>query len=212
MSAVTEPAESFAQAAPDAPTLPTSPPEPFPVLAWYGVPEEHTTVERYRELADAGFTHSLITVSNADAAAKQLEVGKATGMKVIASCGDLLGEKAEVTVKRFKDHPALGGYYVRDEPSTGDFAKVAAQVKQIQAVDDRHPCYVNLFPNYATTGKDGQLGADTYQEYVDRFVREVPVPILSFDHYPVVAGFGGAGRREGWLPAPRCGRAVRGTH
>jgi hypothetical protein len=63
-------------------------------------------------------------------------------------------------------------------------------VKRIQAVDARNPCYINLFPNYATAGKDGQLGADTYQEYVDRFVREVPTPIISFDHYPVVAGFG----------------------
>jgi len=158
------------------------------------VPEEHTTVERYRELANAGFTHSFSSASSADKAAKQLEVGKATGVKLIVACGDLLGEKAEAAVKRFKDHPALGGYYVRDEPPAGDFAKVAAQVKGMQAVDDRHPCYVNLFPNYATTGKAGQLGTATYQEYVDRFVREVPVPIISFDHYPVVGGFGRNGR------------------
>jgi hypothetical protein len=77
---------------------------------------------------------------------------------------------------------------VRDEPSANEFAKVAAQVKRIQAVDERRPCYVNLFPSYASTGPDGQLGTATYQEYVDRFVREVPVPVLSFDYYPVVGG------------------------
>jgi hypothetical protein len=178
----------------EAPATLTAPAEAFPVLAWYGVPETETTVARYRELADAGFTHSLISVSNADSAFKQLEVGKATDVKLVVSCGELLGDKAEATVKRFKDHRALGAYYVRDEPPAGDFATVAEQVKRIQALDDRHPCYVNLLPNYATTGKAGQLGTDTYQEYVDRFVREVPVPILSFDHYPVVAGFGAAGR------------------
>ncbi len=179
--------------------LPT-PPAPFPVLAWFGVPEQETTVARYRELADAGFTHSLISVGNADAVARQLAVGKATGVKLIAACQDFLGAKAEATVRRFKDHPALGGYYVRDEPSARDFAEVAAQVKRIQAADDRHPCYVNLFPNYATAGSTGQLGTATYSDYVDRFLREVPVPMVSFDHYPVIAnGVGGpASLRPEW--------------
>jgi len=51
---------------PDAPTTRTAPREAFPVLAWSGVPEEHTTVERYRELANAGFTHSFSSASSAD--------------------------------------------------------------------------------------------------------------------------------------------------
>src|SRR5262249_12974865 len=57
----------------------------------------------------------------------------------------------------------------------------------------------NLFSNYATAGKRGQLGTDTYQESIDRFVREVPVPQLSFDHYPVVAfGSRRPSLRPGW--------------
>src|SRR5690606_7004218 len=28
----------------------------FPIWAWIGIPAEHASVERYRELADAGFT------------------------------------------------------------------------------------------------------------------------------------------------------------
>jgi hypothetical protein len=194
LSAHGKPPERLEPGDPKAPTTLTTPADAFPILAWNGVPEAETTVARYRELAGAGFTHSLISVSNADQAFKQLEVGKATDVKLIVSCGDLLGEKAATTVKRFKDHPALGAYYVRDEPSAGDFVTVAAQVKRIQTVDSRHPCYVNLFPNYATTGTAGQLGTATYQEYVDRFVREVPVTIISFDHYPVVAGFSADGQ------------------
>jgi hypothetical protein len=58
-------------------------------------------------------------------------------------------------------------------------------------VDPAHPCYINLFPNYATPA---QLGTATYQDYVDRFMAEVPVPFLSFDHYPVTA----AGLRPEW--------------
>jgi hypothetical protein len=87
---------------------------------------------------------------------------------------------------------------VRDEPPASEFAKMAAQVKRIQAVDDRHPCYINLFPNYATTGEAGQLGTVTYHEYVDRFVREVPVSFISFDHYPVLDGLGAEAADGGW--------------
>jgi hypothetical protein len=182
------------QPSPDQNKLPV-PVELFPVLAWGGPP---TTQEAYRELADAGFTWNLTAVGNAEAAATALDVAKATGVKQIVCCVELQGPDPEPTVKRFKDHPALGGYYVRDEPSAGEFAKMAAQVRRIQAVDDRHPCYINLFPNYATTGEAGQLGTVTYQEYVNRFVREVPVPFISFDHYPVLDGFGADAAGGAW--------------
>jgi hypothetical protein len=179
-------------------TLPV-PPEAFPILGWAGVPEQQTSLKRYREMADAGFTINFASASNADGVLKQLDIAKTTGLKMLVSCGDLLNEKAAVTVNRLKGHPALAGYYVRDEPSASDFATVAAQVKRIQAADKRHPCYVNLFPNYATPGRTSQLGTDTYQQYVDRFVQEVPVPIFSFDHYPVTAGPDGhASLRPEW--------------
>ncbi len=175
-------------------TLP-APAEPFPVLAWGGPPTER---DRYRELAEAGFTLNLTAVGNADAAARALDVVRAAGVKQIVMCSELQGPDPGPTVRRFKDHPALAGYYVRDEPSARDFAQVAAQVKRIQAADARHPCYVNLFPTYATTGPAGQLGTATYPEYVERFVRDVPVPFLSFDHYPVLEGFGAAGAADAW--------------
>jgi hypothetical protein len=169
--------------------------ELFPVLAWGGPP---TTVERYRELAEAGFTYNLTAVGTADAAAKALDVAEATGVKQIVMCSELQGPDPGPTVRRFKDHPALAGYYVLDEPPAGEFARVAAQVKRIQAVDAGHPCYVNLFPIHATAGEAGQLGTATYQEYVDRFVRDVPVPFLSFDHYPMLDGFGAEAAGETW--------------
>lgn len=77
----------------------------------------------------------------------------------------------------------MAGYYLRDEPNTADFPALAEWTKRIQAIDVAHPCYINLFPNYANAG---QLGSATYQEHLDRFIKEVPVPWLSFDHYPVV--------------------------
>ena len=68
---------------------------------------------------------------------------------------------------------------------------LAEWTKRLQAVDPAHPCYINLFPNYADAG---QLGAATYPAYVAQFIAQVPVPILSFDHYPVV----GSSLRAEW--------------
>ena len=154
----------------------------LPILAWGGPPQEHTTVERYRELAECGFTWNYSGFSSADEVAKALEVAKATGIKLLFSCPELAGDP-EGTARRFKDHPALGGYYLRDEPSAANFAELAAWAKRVQSVDPHHPCYINLFPNYATPD---QLGTRTYREHVERFVAEVPVQLISFDHYPVV--------------------------
>jgi hypothetical protein len=152
------------------------------ILAWSGPPAGETNAERYRELAEAGFTHNFSGFANADAMAKALDVAQAAGIKQFISIPELNSDP-EKMAERFKRHPALAGYYLRDEPSVGDFPALATLTKRIQAVDSIHPCYINLFPNYAN---QQQLGAATYREHLDRFIREVPVPWISFDHYPVV--------------------------
>jgi hypothetical protein len=154
----------------------------LPILAWGGPPQDQTTAERYRELAECGFTHNYSGFSNNEMVAKALDVADVAGVKLIPSWPELQKDP-EAAANRFKDHPALGGYYLRDEPPATLFAELAAWAKKIQSNDAAHPCYINLFPNHATPD---QLGAPTYQAYVDRFVAEVPVPFLSFDHYPVV--------------------------
>jgi hypothetical protein len=154
----------------------------IPILAWSGPPANETNVERYRELAEAGFTHNFSSFANADAMQQALDVAHAAGIKQFISIPELQSAPEKVA-ERFKGHPALAGYYLRDEPSAADFPALAAWAKRVQAVDANHLCYLNLFPNYANPG---QLGTATYKEHLDRFIREVPVPFISFDHYPVV--------------------------
>src|SRR6187397_2140895 len=60
--------------------LPDAP--PLMILAWAGPPEPETTAERYRELADAGFTHNYTGFGSAAAMAKALDVAKAAGLKL----------------------------------------------------------------------------------------------------------------------------------
>jgi hypothetical protein len=152
------------------------------VLAWIGPPAEQTTPERYRELAACGFTQSFSGFPNLEAMLRALDVGQGAGVKLFVSCPELASDP-EGTARRCMGHPALAGYHLRDEPSAGDFAALAAWAKRIQAVDPGHGVYINLLPTYATPA---QLGTPTYAEYVERYLAEVPVPYLSWDHYPVV--------------------------
>lgn len=158
------------------------PPEPIPIHAWIGPPDGETTVERYRELKDAGFTHSFSGFLDNDAMEAALDIAGNCGIKLFVST-PVLRKDPEGTVGRFKDHPALAGYHLRDEPNAKDFADLAAWTKTIRALDDEHFCYINLFPNYASSE---QLGTATYLEHVERFVGEVPVQVLTFDFYPIV--------------------------
>lgn len=156
--------------------------EPMPVLAWIGPPAEQTAPERYRELADAGFNISFSGFPSAEKFAQALEVAREARVKLMVSCPELKSDP-EGTVRRFMGHPAVAGYYLRDEPNARDFKELGEWVRRIRAVDDAHPCYINLFPTYANAE---QLGTPTYREHVARFLAEVPLQVLSFDHYPIV--------------------------
>jgi hypothetical protein len=154
----------------------------IPILAWYGIPHKETTLQRYLELKESGITYDLSYFPNADSMELGLDIAQKAGIKLFIDCPELK-TKTQETVKRFMNHPAIAGYMLRDEPNRSDFPQLGEWVKKIRAIDDKHFCYLNLFPNYAT---EQQLGTKTYQEHVDLFVAEVPVQVISFDHYPVV--------------------------
>lgn len=165
----------------------------FPVLAWIGVPEGETTIARYEELRGSGITHNFSTFSNAEAMEKALKIAQKTGVKMIIACPELKTDPKK-TVRRFKNHPAVAGYYLRDEPGRSEFKELGDWAKKIRAIDDKHFCYLNLLPNYADAN---QLGVKTYREYVNIFIKEVPLQLLSFDHYPVI-GDSSRAVRENW--------------
>lgn len=170
--------------------LPATDLKQIPVLGWYSIPPEQTTLARYQELKAAGITHSFTFFPNTASLEKALKTAHKAGVKIIISCPELQSETKK-TVKRFMHDPALAGYFLTDEPAPQDFEKLGKWVKKIRAIDDRHFCYINLLPNYADMK---QLGVKDYREYVHRFIQEVPVKLLTFDFYPIV----GDTMRENW--------------
>jgi hypothetical protein len=154
----------------------------IPILAWFSVPPEQTTLERYLELRESGITVNLSFFNDAESMSRALDTASAAGIKMIVYCPELK-TATETTIRRFMNHPAVLGYMLRDEPGRSDFQDLREWAERISKTDDSHFCYLNLFPNYAT---EEQLGTKTYQEYTDLFIKEVPVQFISFDHYPVL--------------------------
>lgn len=158
----------------------------IPILGWYSIPPEEATVSRYLEMKDAGFDISFSFLSNPEDVQKSLDAAQKAGMKIVISCPELKSETEKI-VKRFMNHPALAGYFLRDEPAVDAFTELGTWAKKVNANDPKHFCYVNLFPNYATSE---QLGTSDYREYVNKFAKEVPMHFLSYDSYPLTSAKG----------------------
>jgi hypothetical protein len=158
----------------------------IPILGWYSIPPEEASPARYLEMKEAGFDISFSFLGSPQDVQKSLDAAHGAGIKIVISCPELKDE-TEMIVKRFMNHPALAGYFLRDEPALDAFADLGNWAKRVNAVDPRHFCYVNLFPNYATPL---QLGTADYREYVNKFAKEVPLHFLSFDSYPLTSAEG----------------------
>jgi hypothetical protein len=171
----------------------------IPIITYGGVPDG--TPERYRELKEAGIDICWAWTDMANAP-KALDNAHKAGVKIILNCPELKTD-TEKAVKSVMNHPALAGYVLSDEPPASMFKELSEWVRAIQAVDSKHFCYINLLPNYATFHQlgidDKELyGVPSYREYVETFIREVPVPFISFDHYPVIEQNGAISLREQW--------------
>jgi hypothetical protein len=155
----------------------------FPIMAWNGAPKDPAVLQKMREcgLTIAGF-----------AAPGTLDACRAAGLKAIVSDARTSGydwanvdeAKARKNIKslvaKVRRHPAVFGYYLRDEPDAGMFpglAKVATLLRELSP--GKWP-YINLFPDYATPG---QLGNANYSEYLERFIATCHPTIISYDNY-----------------------------
>jgi hypothetical protein len=168
--------------------------KPIPTLAWGGVPTNMASIERYKELREAGITLSLVRPTSPDSMELLMDMANKAGVKLFVRCPELKTEPEKV-VRRFMNHPALAGYFLRDEPHRSEFEELGKWVKRIQAVDAKNLCYINLLPSFA---QPKQLGTSTYQEYITDFYATVPTQVVSFDNYPVLQTPSGRILRKDW--------------
>lgn len=158
-----------------APAIGQTPPrfvqDRFAIGFWVGPQTSENLRERYREIAEANFT--LVIGSHGMDISKQFELCREFGLKAIVDASGLA----------LPAHDACWGYSLRDEPGAAQFPELAHRAEEARALQPGKFGYINLFPNYASAA---QLGAPSYEEYVEKFVRDVKPEVLSMDHYPLM--------------------------
>ena len=163
--------------------------EKMPILSWHSVKLAESSAKSFRELAECGYTHSLSTIwDNEDPTTKYnanlleiaLNYAQQNNLKVIAGCHELHTD-TENTVKRFMNHPAVVGWFLKDEPVLAEIPGLGVLANKIRAIDNKNFVYVNLRPSDATPG---QMGTNSYTTYLNAYIEHIPVDFLSFDKYP----------------------------
>lgn len=146
---------------------------------------------------------------------EQLDIAKKHGLKALVynpllrptSLDDPEKKaKLDALVDSVKNHAALAGYHITDEPSATTFAEWAKLVKYLKERDPAHLGYINLFPTYAnqqqlgvnlTTKPTGPLGypdnfagigannqtVEFYNEHLRQYIELLQPEIISYDHY-----------------------------
>jgi hypothetical protein len=157
----------------------------IPVMSWGGIAQTEISVENYKKLKDVGVNIDIAFFASADAIATALDAAGKAGVKLMISCPELKSDP-EKTANRFKNHTALEGYYLGDEPGKPLFQELADIQKRLKIADPKHYSFVNLYPNI--NSNKSKFGTKDYEEYISTFDKLFPAPYISFDFYPVVDG------------------------
>jgi hypothetical protein len=158
----------------------------FPIMAWNWTPKDPAALQKMRE---GGLTIAGFVVPDA------LDACRAAGLKAIVSdarvsdydWGKVNEAKARNNivslVSEVGQHPAVFGYYLRDEPSAEMFPGLATVATLIRELSPGKWPYINLFPDYANSR---QLGTTNYSEYLERFIATCHPTIISYDNYSLM--------------------------
>jgi hypothetical protein len=158
----------------------------FPIMAWGSAPGNSAVLS---EMADCGINvagfvapEHLDAISQAGLRAFVMDY-RASGYDFQNVDPNVVKENVNGLVKEVGSHPALYGYYLKDEPNMNEFPGLAIVSDAfLEKSPDKIP-YINLFPNYAS---QNQLGTENYWNYVEGFINEVNPPMISYDHYALM--------------------------
>src|SRR5688572_14329132 len=155
----------------------------FPIMAWNHPPDDPAALKKMAEcgITVAGFAFP-----------PQLDAIHAAGMTAIVSDPRVGGydwtkvdeaearKKVASLVAEVNDHPAVFGYYLRDEPPASMFGGLGTVASIVRELAPGKWPYINLFPLVA---EPWQIEAKGYDQYLDQFIDTCKPPILSYDHY-----------------------------
>ncbi|MBX3023547.1 hypothetical protein KF840_01415 [bacterium] len=167
--------------------------QPFILTFWCAPPLPVLDDARMAEIAAAGFTtlgapcegdlepaENLRMLALAERHGLRAWVADHRLYSAAAGAADGSALTAAV-VDTYRAAPALAGYVVADEPITSQFPRLAPVVAALRAADPARLAYINLLPDYVPPPL---LEAESYPDYLERFVAEVRPRMLSVDYYP----------------------------
>lgn len=176
-----------------APLGDAAPRHPFILTFWCAPPLAQLDDARMAEIAAADFTTvGAPCEGDLDEAGnrRMLDLARRHGLRAwvadhrlyaaAAGAADAAALAAAVAAS-YREAPALDGYVVADEPTTAELTRLAPVVAALAAADPDRLAYVNLLPDYVPPKL---LGADSYADYLERFVADVHPRLLSVDYYP----------------------------
>jgi hypothetical protein len=162
-------------------------PEEFAILAWGWAPADVDLIRGVREcgcnLAGIIPIESLDVVRDAGLKCFVFDPTTHVGDAEARLSDDEIEKRVRALTQKVARHPAVYGYYLRDEPGAGAFDGLARWTAAFRRIAPETPSYINLFPNYAN---EAQLGVKTYEEYLERFLTAVKPPVLCYDHYALM--------------------------
>jgi len=155
----------------------------IPIFAFHGVPPgKFSTVEQFTRMKKSGIDICYTVFNSKEEIAIALNASQRAGTKLIINIHFPQTDILEI-VKAFKDHPALYGYALADEPGPNQFEDLKKIIYKIKELDNHNAIYINLYPNYVSKEVINNF---SYEGYLKDFVKKVPVKFISFDHYPIV--------------------------
>jgi len=174
----------------------------FPIMSWAGPSGDMIRPDIMQDLAEAGFTISHSSPNKGERL-RALDIAADAGLRVML-CDKAwgIGDDFKLTAARKRDmkkaveevrgHPALYGYYLRDEPSFGAFQPIAKAMEFMRELDPYHVHYVNHFP-IRQTG----WGAGSMEVFWRKFIEMCKPTLLSWDLYCIEVISGEQIEKEG---------------
>lgn len=156
----------------------------IPIVAYYGIPLEESNVNRFKEFREAGFDISICFYDDTpvDTLLRILDDAQKSNVRLLISSG-WVSVQPNVGIPRLKNHPALYGYFLQDEPWPKDIAQTTRRYRAMARYDTRKPTYVNLLPDYGDELPD-EIKMPAYSLYLQA-TSAIGLPFISFDFYPI---------------------------
>ncbi|MBN9383780.1 MAG: hypothetical protein J0H74_23690 [Chitinophagaceae bacterium] len=154
-------------------------------------PFAYTSVANYQQIKDANvdFIQDISGQESAGNKLTMLNMANSVGLKIIVADNRMDGTDAQIVsmVDTYKTHPAVIGYYIKDEPTVSQLNDAAIRYKKVLNYDSTKAPHVNLLSSYAT----GALGNIDYEnDYVKKWINMVgptKLKYISMDNYPFLA-------------------------